>query len=264
MNILMLFGSQSDEFTYGPLMGQLSYHHQVELKIISAHRAPDELAVALKTVPFDCVLAGAGLAAHLPGVCASKTLRPVFGLPVDNQLAGLDALLSVLQMPPGIPVLTAGVGQGSAFVQFLKNWSELKERGARRMNVVGSAQILSADFLQKDLARIKEMSVQTSWPLHFSSQVEEDAYNICLIDKESAKNFDFSQEKAVQILVPILPPEEARSMAQALPLFTLTSRGGVWVGINNLRNAFLGSVQLLNVGGEQDHTLLIAKQGGKK
>lgn len=86
-----------------------------ELRIISAHRAPDLLesyvsqAIERGARVFICA---AGLAAHLPGVVASKTALPVIGLPMAGQLAGgLDALLSIVQMPKGVPVATVGVGQ---------------------------------------------------------------------------------------------------------------------------------------------------------
>ena len=84
-----------------------------ELRVISAHRAPDLLesyvsgAIERGAQVFICA---AGLAAHLPGVVASKTTLPVIGIPMPGQLAGgLDALLSIVQMPPGVPVATVGV-----------------------------------------------------------------------------------------------------------------------------------------------------------
>ena len=86
-----------------------------ELRVISAHRAPDLLesyvsgAIERGAAAFICA---AGLAAHLPGVVAAKTTLPVIGLPMPGQLAGgLDALLSIVQMPKGVPVATVGIGQ---------------------------------------------------------------------------------------------------------------------------------------------------------
>lgn len=86
-----------------------------DLRVISAHRAPELLetyvagALERGVTAFICA---AGLAAHLPGVVASKTTLPVIGIPMPGQLAGgLDALLSIVQMPKGIPVATVGVGQ---------------------------------------------------------------------------------------------------------------------------------------------------------
>jgi len=86
-----------------------------ELRVISAHRAPDLLDAYVADAHKRGVkvfICAAGLAAHLPGVVASKTTLPVIGLPMPGQLAGgLDALLSIVQMPRGVPVATVGIGQ---------------------------------------------------------------------------------------------------------------------------------------------------------
>jgi 5-(carboxyamino)imidazole ribonucleotide mutase len=86
-----------------------------ELRVISAHRAPDLLDAYVtdaQTRGARVFICAAGLAAHLPGVVASKTTLPVIGLPMPGNLAGgLDALLAIVQMPKGVPVATVGVGQ---------------------------------------------------------------------------------------------------------------------------------------------------------
>jgi len=84
-----------------------------EVKVASAHRTPELLEEFVKREDFDLFIAAAGYAAHLPGVVASKTTKPVIGIPVDSSplMGGLDALLSIVQMPPGIPVATVTVGK---------------------------------------------------------------------------------------------------------------------------------------------------------
>jgi 5-(carboxyamino)imidazole ribonucleotide mutase len=114
--VSIIVGSRSDlEIVQkaADLLGKLGVTN--ELRVISAHRAPD----LLESYVNDAVLRGvavficaAGLAAHLPGVVASKTTLPVIGLPMPGQVAGgLDALLSIVQMPKGVPVATVGIGQ---------------------------------------------------------------------------------------------------------------------------------------------------------
>ncbi len=84
-----------------------------ELKVLSAHRTPDEataFAVNARESGIDLIVAGAGMAAHLAGVVASRTTLPVIGVPLKSgDLGGMDALLSTVQMPPGIPVATVAV-----------------------------------------------------------------------------------------------------------------------------------------------------------
>ena len=88
-----------------------------ELKVISAHRTPDQLfryAESAAGRGIRVIVAGAGGAAHLPGMLASKTALPVVGVPIPSQhLAGLDSLLSIVQMPRGIPVATVGIGNAT-------------------------------------------------------------------------------------------------------------------------------------------------------
>jgi 5-(carboxyamino)imidazole ribonucleotide mutase len=90
----------------------------VEARVVSAHRTPDLLfryADEAQTKGLRVIIAGAGGAAHLPGMLASKTWVPVFGVPVQSQaLSGLDSLLSIVQMPAGVPVGTLAIGRAGA------------------------------------------------------------------------------------------------------------------------------------------------------
>ena len=83
-----------------------------EIHALSAHRTPSEVEVFTKTAPqrgIKVIIAAAGMAAHLPGVIASMTTLPVIGVPIKASLDGMDALLAIVQMPPGIPVATVGI-----------------------------------------------------------------------------------------------------------------------------------------------------------
>ncbi|MEO1128201.1 MAG: 5-(carboxyamino)imidazole ribonucleotide mutase [Planctomycetota bacterium] len=89
-----------------------------ESRIVSAHRTPDllfEYASDASSRGLEVIIAGAGGAAHLPGMCASKTTLPVLGVPVESKaLAGMDSLLSIVQMPAGVPVGTLAIGRSGA------------------------------------------------------------------------------------------------------------------------------------------------------
>jgi len=89
-----------------------------ETKVVSAHRTPDllfEFAKLAESRGLEVIIAGAGGAAHLPGMCASQTVLPVLGVPVESKaLKGLDSLLSIAQMPAGVPVGTLAIGQPGA------------------------------------------------------------------------------------------------------------------------------------------------------
>ncbi len=88
---------------------------RVETVVASAHRTPEKVTALCKRVEaeFDVVIAGAGVAAHLPGVVAAQVSKPVIGVPVQSgALQGFDALLAIVQMPPGLPVATVAINGG--------------------------------------------------------------------------------------------------------------------------------------------------------
>lgn len=112
--VALIMGSQSDLPTLQPAIKRLrSFEVEVEVRIMSAHRTPDLAANFSKSARengFDLLIAAAGKAAHLPGVLAAFTTLPVIGVPVKSSfLDGMDSLLSIVQMPPGIPVATVGI-----------------------------------------------------------------------------------------------------------------------------------------------------------
>ena len=112
-------GSQSDWETMQHTAAQLDeLKVPYEAQVVSAHRTPDllfEYAAAAAGRGLEVIIAGAGGAAHLPGMCASKTCLPVLGVPVESKaLHGMDSLLSIVQMPGGIPVGTLAIGKAGA------------------------------------------------------------------------------------------------------------------------------------------------------
>ena len=111
--VSIIAGSESDKDVYEKAEKVLKENNiPYELKIISAHRDPDKLDDYLKSCQSLVYITVAGLAAALPGVVASKTEKPVIGVPVSTKLGGLDALLSIVQMPPRIPVACVGIDRG--------------------------------------------------------------------------------------------------------------------------------------------------------
>ena len=115
----VIMGSKSDWATLShtvEMLDKLGIPHEV--KVVSAHRTPDLLfqyAEQAAERGLQVIIAGAGGAAHLPGMCAAKTHLPVLGVPVQSaMLSGVDSLLSIVQMPAGIPVATLAIGKAGA------------------------------------------------------------------------------------------------------------------------------------------------------
>ena len=111
--ICIIMGSESDTKIAEKAVNVLKeFGVEFEVRVASAHRTPELVEEIVKNSKADVFIAIAGLAAHLPGVIASLTTKPVIAVPVDAKLNGLDALLSSVQMPPGIPVATVGIDRG--------------------------------------------------------------------------------------------------------------------------------------------------------
>lgn len=115
--VAVVMGSDSDLPTLKPAIDVLrSFDVQVEVRVLSAHRTPNEMVAFAQEAQmrgFKVIIAGAGGAAHLPGMIASLTTLPVIGVPVKSKdLTGVDSMLSIVQMPRGIPVATVAVGGG--------------------------------------------------------------------------------------------------------------------------------------------------------
>ena len=117
--VAVVMGSESDLETMSlaiDLLGRFGI--PLDVQVLSAHRSPDaaaEFAAAAEGQGIEVIIAGAGKAAHLAGVLAAKTTLPVIGVPMETKLAGgLDSLLSMAQMPRGVPVATMGTGKSGA------------------------------------------------------------------------------------------------------------------------------------------------------
>ncbi|MCH3964654.1 MAG: 5-(carboxyamino)imidazole ribonucleotide mutase [Clostridium sp.] len=113
MKVAIIFGSSSDtEKMKGAARALKEFGIQYKAYVLSAHRVPEKLIETigkLEDEGFECIISGAGLAAHLPGVIAANTTMPVIGVPLNAAVSGLDSLFSIVQMPKSIPVATVGI-----------------------------------------------------------------------------------------------------------------------------------------------------------
>ena len=130
-----------------------------EVNALSAHRTPDaveEFARTAKSRGIKVIIAGAGMAAALPGVIAASTTLPVIGVPIKGMLAGLDAMLSIIQMPPGIPVATVGVnGAQNAALLAVEMMALSDEMLAQRLAVYKGNLRIKIEKANEELAQIK-------------------------------------------------------------------------------------------------------------
>lgn len=182
--VLVVFGSKSDETVFEPIVKRLkALKAIVDMRVCSAHRTPELLNTVLIQKNYDLVIAGAGLAAHLPGVVASKTVAPVVGVPVASNFEGLDSFLAIVQMPPGIPVLSVGPGVNPASEFLLNDYESVRIIGdmnnPRVKKCVETLEEFDVELNSDHAVTINFFDMKTEDP-------KDDCINVPLIDNETS------------------------------------------------------------------------------
>lgn len=149
--VAVLMGSKSDWETMSHAAQTLDdLGVPCETRVLSAHRTPEQLIQYITSAEgrgIEVVIAAAGGAAHLAGVCAAKTLLPVLGVPMDSKLMGLDSLLSTVQMPGGIPVGTLAIGKAGAINAALLACAILGGKQSKYRKAIASYRKRQADAI---------------------------------------------------------------------------------------------------------------------
>lgn len=226
MKIQVLFGSQSDERVYGPMCSSLERVAAIKMDVASAHRHPAKVREIMTTSDANMFIAGAGLAAHLPGVVASLTAKPVVGIAVNGAFGGLDAFMSVVQMPKDIPVMCVTENQVAALPDYLEKIKNWKTDAALKLhwNKAESENPL----VKKALQDISEKSQrQVEWVPANDPQCRGSLY----VAGENTTPAGLS--------LWLMEKEKVQQPENALQFFATAQKGGFWVGANNFVNFVL-------------------------
>lgn len=245
---LIIFGSSSDKKIYGQIINFfVKAKIDFDLRISSAHKTPHDVDKTLEK-DYAVVIAGAGLAAHLPGVVASKIIRPVIGVPCEGNYQGLDALLAIAQMPPGIPVLAVGVNKGNVAAE---NCAKMMKK-YESITIIGDK---NNEAVKKAVDTLKKFNALCT----FNEKPNPKTVNI------EFTYFDEPVEKKDELVIycPLLLEKDDK--AEAALNFLKHSSHGLWVGINNGVNAAISAVEIMNIDNEFEESLLsYRKEIGKK
>src|SRR3989344_3137707 len=236
---LVIFGSKTDEKVYNEIAKDLKKEKiDLDLKISSAHKTPEDVNKILEK-DYAVIIAGAGLAAHLPGVIASKVIRPVIGVPCDGNYQGLDALLAIAQMPPGVPVLAVGVNKADVAA---KNCANMIKR-YNGITIIGDK---NNDVVKKAVETLKRFVIVPN----FDNKPNPNAINI------EFTYFDEPVEKKDELIIycPLLLKNDDKA-EEALNFLKHTNHG-LWVGINNGVNAAIAAIEIMNIDNEYEKMLL--------
>lgn len=239
MKALIIFGSKTDEKVYNEIAKELKRQGVgFDLRVSSAHKTPKDVEKTLQH-DYAVVIAGAGLAAHLPGVVASKVIRPVIGVPCEGNYQGLDALLAIAQMPSGIPVLAVGVNKGSAAARgcamMMKKYNSITFVGDK-----------NNDAMKKAAEVLKKFNIIPN----FASKPNPNTVNV------EFTYFDEPLEKKDELVIycPLLLEKDDK--AESALDFLKHTNHGLWVGINNGVNAAIAAMEILNIDNEYEEQLI--------
>ena len=237
--VLIIFGSKTDEKVYNQIAKELKKQKvDFDLRVSSAHKTPVDVDKTLQN-DYAVVVAGAGLAAHLPGVVASKIIRPVIGVPCEGNYQGLDALLSIAQMPPGIPVLAVGVNKGNVAAE---NCAKMMKK-YNSITIIGDK---NNEAVKKSVEALKRFQIVPNYG---------DKPNPNTVNIEFAY-FDEPVEKKDELVIycPLILENDDR--AEAALNFLKHTNHGLWVGINNGVNAAVAAVEIMNIDNEHEEMLM--------
>ena len=245
---LIIFGSKTDEKVYNEIAkGLKKAKVDFDLRVSSAHKTPEDVEETLKN-DYAVVIAGAGLAAHLPGVVAARVLRPVMGVPCEGNYKGLDALLSIAQMPPGIPVLAVGVNKGDVAAENCAKMLKKYESVA----IIGDK---NNEAVKKAVETLKRFDIV---PV-FSDKPNTNSINI------EFTYFDEPVEKKDELVIycPLLLDKDDK--AEAAINFLKHTNHGLWVGLNNGVNAAIAAIEVMNIDDKFEEKLTAyRREMGKK
>ena len=228
-DVLIVFGSPSDSKIYEAIQKNIPNSKAVAC---SAHRSPDVLDILVKKTDAEVIVAGAGLAAHLPGVIAAKTIRPVIGVPVNSNFQGLDSLLSIVQMPPGVPVMCVGVDNAHEAAKFASMMLEQHDG----VTITGE---IKNGIVKKAIEILEKFNV------HY---VIEDELSV----KNANVHFgNVAAKKALTINIPLLDITKAENSLQLMHMM----KNGLWIGVGRVENAALAAVEILNLNGKYTKAL---------
>jgi 5-(carboxyamino)imidazole ribonucleotide mutase len=240
--VLAVFGSGSDSSVFEALMLSLREKKiPSELRICSAHRTPEQLEKIVSSSNAKIIIAGAGLSAALPGAIASKTTKPVIGIPIENNYSGLDALLSVHQMPPGIPVI--GVGVNAAEEAVIAAGLALQ-----RHDSVKIIKNFHSEKFEKKISSLAELLGELNAKFEIAEnagKITENEVAINFVGLDSGEGIALNNELAINV-----PWLEKDSAEDAKKLLQKTGKG-LWVGLNRLENAGIVAAELLAISNEK-------------
>ena len=241
MNIMVLFESEKESYTYNPLVEKLKENHQVELHILSVYEDLKKIENLVGHLQSDLIIAGSGFSAALPGIVSSLTNAPVIGLPVESQFGGLDSLFSMLQTPLGHPVICSSPGNYERIADFL-NLITPKMVNKKGINIVVDPGVRDYEYVNSEITRTQILCEDKGLDFAVSDAPNDQYGNIRLVTEE-----DQIDEGSVFVHVPVVDSTTRDKPTEAMVVYEWINKGGLWLGVDNTRNAVHAFLRFRNM-----------------
>ncbi|MFH1391913.1 MAG: AIR carboxylase family protein [Candidatus Diapherotrites archaeon] len=247
-DVFVVFGSKSDESVYESLLEKfnkagISY----EFKVLSAHKTPREVKSALNDTNASICVAGAGLSAALPGSLAAEKIKPVIGIPCDGAFNGIDAFLTISQMPPDVPVLAVGVGKTSKVVRLCSNYVN----GFNEIVLVKK----KTDVEKKYFEQCKKFMEENNIPFTIeNSSIKPNHSKVFIEFTKLGKKITKNRNVIIRVLV-----KDNSTKKDSLQFFD-SLQSSFSVGLNSYKNAAISALQLINLDGQYNDILVSLKK----
>ncbi|MEK6958325.1 MAG: AIR carboxylase family protein [archaeon] len=242
-DVFVIFGSSSDEAVYSPLLEKLKQTGiSCEFKVLSAHKTPKELDEEIAYAHESMFIAGAGLAAALPGVVAAQTVKPVIGLPCDGAFNGLDSFLSIAQMPPDVPVIAVGVAKIDEAVRLCSSY-------LHGLNKIVLVEKKSGDE-KKYFAKCKAFMEENNIPFQLAKSANRVDYGAVFIEFiKLGKKIPHNNNIVLHV-----PVKDGSKKSDALKMFD-QMQSAYAISLNGYKNAAIAALELVNLRKTHDTVL---------
>ncbi len=235
MTVLIMFGSFSDKKIYEKIAKNLKRKKiKTEIKVLSAHRTPKEVETVVKKTKAKSIIAGAGLSAALPGVIASFSSKPVIGVPVSGNYSGLDAFLSVHQLPAGPAVLGTNVDDTFESVKFCEM---IESKNFETITLIKKNGKLFENTMDKARQVFDKLKIQY---IIQEKQTFDDSKTIYVDFLKLGSKVPNTKNNFV-IFVPVKKNSKASDATKMIKM----AKKGLWVGLNRGDNAALAALRVL-------------------
>lgn len=240
MKVLVLFESEDEKYVYQPLLEKIECWNPKFL-IVSAFHDTLKVIEIVKSNPVDIIFVGSGNSSALAGIVSAHSKSLVLGIPVESRFGGLDSLVSMLQLPHDVPVLTTPAGRYDEAVSFIARFKggPILDNGIR---LVVDSNVVNYEYVVIEMNKAMALCEHFGVKVDVSECISSDKLNVVLVAES-----DNIYADQFAIHVPVVERTTLDKPTGILTISNWVGNGGLWVGVNNARNAIHAYLRMRNI-----------------